>query len=190
MTTRQKIELRLSEVRSRLNVIAGIEGEARTEAVEAEQTTLTTEFGELETRFQAATLADPTTEVTDDAAGRELRQMTTGASLGAIYVATIEHRQTDGREAEIQQHFKLASNQVPVSMLTTEVRTSGGTGAPTSVGTSQAAIIPAVFPQSVAAFLSIPQPTVPVGDATFPVLSTSAVVRTPAEGAGEHVLQP
>ena len=34
-----------------------------------------------------------------------------------------------------------------------------------------------------AAFLSIPQPTVPVGDATFPVLSTSAAVRTPAEGA-------
>ena len=59
MTTRQKIELRLSEVRSRLNEIAGLEGDGRTEEIRTEQTTLTTEFGELETRFQAATLADP-----------------------------------------------------------------------------------------------------------------------------------
>ena len=184
MTTRQKIELRLSEVRWRLNEIAGIEGEARTEEIGAEQGVLTTEFGELEVRFQAATLADPATEITDDdAEGRELRAMTDEANIGAIYTAAIEHRQTAGREQEIQKHFKLGPNQVPLSMLRTEVRTSGSTAAPSSVGTSQAAIIPAVFPQSVAAFLSIPQPTVGVGDATFPVLSTSAAVRTPAEGS-------
>ena len=169
MTTRQKIELRLSEVRSRLNEISGFEGEARTEEIGAESATLSTEYAELETRFQEATLADPTTEVTDDdAEGRELRQLTDGANIGAIFNAAIAHRATDGREAEIQAHYKLGGNQVPVSMLRTEQRTAGGTGAPTSVGTSQAEIIPAVFPQSVAAFLSIPQPTVGRGRCDFP----------------------
>ena len=72
-------------------------------------------------------------------------------------------------------------------MLRTEHRTSGGTAAPASVGTSQAAIIPAVFPQSVAAWLSIPQPSVGNGDATFPVLSTSATVDAPAEGTASAV---
>ena len=109
MTTRQKIELRLSEVRSRLNEIAGLEGDGRTEEIRTEQTTLTTEFGELETRFQAATLADPTIEVsTEDAEGRELRQLTDDANIGAILTASLEHRQTDGREAELQTHFKVA----------------------------------------------------------------------------------
>ena len=183
MTTRQKIELRLSAVRSRLNEISGLENEARTEEIGAESATLSTEYAELETRFQEATLADPTTEVTDDdAEGRELRQLTDGANIGAIFNAAIEHRATDGQEAELQAHFKLAGNQIPVRMLT-EVRTAGVTASPTNAATSQAPTIPAVFPQSLAAWLSIPQPTVGVGSATFPVLSTSGVVRTPAEGA-------
>ena len=187
MTNKQKIELRLSEVRSRLNEISGLENEARTEEIGTESATLSTEYAELETRFQEATLADPTTEVTDDdAEGRELRSLMFGeksANLGLMFKAALEHRQTSGPEAEIQQHFKLAGNQVPLRMLRTEQRTAGGTAAPTSVGTSQQPIIPAVFPASMAAFLGIPQPSVPTGDAIFPVLSGSATVRTPAEGA-------
>ena len=38
---------------------------------------------------------------------------------------------------------------------------------PTFVGTNQAPIIPAVFPDSVAAFLSVDVATVAIGDATF-----------------------
>ena len=182
MTTRQKIELRLSEVRSRLNEIAGIEGEARTEAVEAEQTTLTTEFGELETRFQAATLADPTTEVTgDDAQGRELRALNEAAKplAGAIFSAAIEHRQTDGEVSELQKHFGLESNQVPLSLLEHRAVTPG----PTNTQSNQSEVVPGVFPASVAAYLGIDMPTVGVGDAVFPVLATNATAHTPAENA-------
>ena len=196
MTAKQKIEVKKGEketreraIKKRINEILGLDESATTAEIRTERDSLMTEsravsdaIDELETQRQAAILAAPETEVTDDAEGRELRMLTDGANLGAIFNAAIEHRATDGREAEIQAHFKLGGNQVPVSMLT-EHRTAGSTGAPANVGTSQAPIIPAVFPQSVAAFLSIPQPTVPVGDATFPVLSTSAAVRTPAEGA-------
>ena len=42
-----------------------------------------------------------------------------------------------------------------------------------------------MFPASVASFLGIPQPTVPVGDAVFPVLTQELSVGTPAENADQ-----
>ena len=65
----------------------------------------------------------------------------------------------------------------------TESKTRAVTPAPGDVGTNQQPIIPAVFPQSCAAFLGVDMPTVGVGEAVFPVLTTSAVVGVPAEGA-------
>ena len=44
-------------------------------------------------------------------------------------------------------------------------------------------VIPYVFPMSVAAFLGIPQPRVPVGEAVYPVLTSELTVGTPAEGS-------
>ena len=86
----------------------------------------------------------------------------------------------DGREAEIQKHFGLGANQVPLAMLETRAVTP----APTNVGTDQMAVIPGVFPQSVAAFLGVDMPTVGVGEHVFPVLTKNAEVGTPAENAG------
>ena len=98
--------------------------------------------------------------------------------MGAIFAAALEHRATEGPEAELQQHYKLAAHQIPLAML----ETRDVTPAPSNVGTQQQAIIPGVFPQSVAAFLGVDMPRVGVGEAVFPVLSTSADVKTPAEG--------
>ena len=42
-----------------------------------------------------------------------------------------------------------------------------------------------MFPQSVAAFLGIPSPVVPVGDAIFPVLTSDTDAGTPAENAAQ-----
>ena len=87
----------------------------------------------------------------------------------------------DGREAEIQKHFGLGANQVPLAMLETRAVTP----APTNVGTDQMAVIPGVFPQSVAAFLGVDMPTVGVGEHVFPVLTKNAEVGTPAENAAQ-----
>ena len=65
----------------------------------------------------------------------------------------------------------------------THVETRAVTPAPTNVGQNQNSIIPWVFPQSAAAFLSVNLPTVPVGEAVYPVLTKELDVRTPAEGA-------
>ena len=66
-----------------------------------------------------------------------------------------------------------------------EHRATGVTAAPPNVGITQAEIIPAVFPEGAAAFLGVDMPTVPVGDAVFPVLSTSADAGVPAEHASQ-----
>ena len=89
----------------------------------------------------------------------------------------MEHRQTDGRTAELQQHYGLGWNQVPLTLL----ETRDITPAPGQVGQNQSAIIPGVFPMSCAAFLGIDMPTVPVGEAVFPVLTKNAKDKTPAE---------
>ena len=96
-----------------------------------------------------------------------------------IFEAALEHRATNGVEAELQAHYRLSANAIPLALL----ETRAVTGAPSDVGQNQAAIIPGVFPQSCAAFLAVDMPTVPVGDAVYPVLSTNATAHTPAENA-------
>ena len=62
MTTRQKIEIRLSKVRERLNAIAGLEGDEFTDEVQTELGTLEGEYGQLEKRLRAAILSEPEEE--------------------------------------------------------------------------------------------------------------------------------
>ena len=62
MTKTQKIALRLSEVRQRLNAIAGIEGDDFTDEIRNEADALGTEYGDLETRHRAAMIAEGTDE--------------------------------------------------------------------------------------------------------------------------------
>ena len=58
MTPKQKIELRLSEVRTRLNEIAGLEGDDFTEEIRGEADALQAEFRALETRHRAAIVGE------------------------------------------------------------------------------------------------------------------------------------
>ena len=105
----------------------------------------------------------------------------------------IERRATDpAQTAELQKHFGMDRNQVPLAMLQrrgpVEHRTAGGTPAPADVGAVQRAIIRGGFPaKSAAAFLGIMQETVPTGEQVFTVLSTSAAPGTPAENADQAV---
>ena len=74
------------------------------------------------------------------------------ASVGAIFAAVVEHRATEGPEAELQKHLGLSGNQVPLGML---VEHRAVTPAPADVGATQSPIVPGVFPQSASAFLGV-----------------------------------
>ena len=183
MTNAQKLALRASEIRTRLSELAGIE--EITEDQRAEISTLREEYGGVETRSQAAIVAGDEPKPTETSTeAREMATLIEGSSIGAIFGATLEHRQTDGPTAELQTELGLSANQIPLVLLRDpELRATGATPAPAEVGATQAAIIPAVFPMSCAAYLGVDMPTVPTGEAVFPVLSTSADAGTPAENA-------
>ena len=183
MTALQTLLVREGEIKARNAEIALLEGDTLTEEVRAEGTALTTEYRDLQTRINAARIADETVEVaTEDAEGRELRQLTAKANIGDILNATFEKRQTDGEAAELQKHFGLGSHQVPLEMLRIDraVEQRAAATVPASIGdASQAPVITPVFASGDGAFLGIERPTVPVGDAAYPVLSTAPSVKGP-----------
>ena len=58
MLRSQTLAIRISEVRQRLNEIAGLAGDALTEEIRAEADTLTAEFRNSETQYRAAIVAE------------------------------------------------------------------------------------------------------------------------------------
>ena len=91
----------------------------------------------------------------------------------------MNHRATDGAEAELQTELRIKNNYIPLCLLT---ETRAVTPVPaTGTGVGQREITPAVFPDSVHEFLGITPTTVPPGGSSFPHLITSAVASLPAE---------
>ena len=178
MTPSQKIALEISETRSKINSLLELETRSTEQTGELEK--LTGRMKELEIEARAAIAAEPdfietVTEGTPEE--REIRQLAEDADLDKIFTAALEHRGTDGREKELQDHFGLSGNQIPLSML----ETRDVTPAPADVGTNQNTIIPGVFPSSRASFLNVSMPRVGVGEESYPVLTRNADVHTPAE---------
>ena len=187
MTALQRLQLRQSETRERLNVLLALDELTDEQRAELGELTTRMQHVEIETRAAIVAEGDPiVVAATDDSAAREMRSLIAGSSVGAIFGATLEHRNTDGRTAELQKHLHLTPNQVPLALLRDgeiETRATGPTPAPGQVAQNQSEIIPAVFPMSCAAWLGVDMPTVGVGEAVYPVMSTSADVGTPAENA-------
>ena len=194
MTKTQKLQLEQSEKRQRINELLALD--ELTDEQRQEMSTLTDRMQGLEVELRAAIVAEPQgqetrVEVTGSEA-RELQTLVDRASVGAIFQAAIEHRQSEGPEAELQQHYGMGANQVPLAMLRGiplevrgDVEHRAVTPAPANVGTQQAAIIPGVFPMACASWLGVDMPTVGVGEAVYPVLTTNATVGTPAENAAQ-----
>ena len=115
MTVLQKIALRISEVRQRLNAIAGIEGEAFTDEIRAEAATLQTEYGDLETRHRAAIVAEGDAEARARAefaqAGgeaAEIRQLRDRAPLSSYILTAVEKRGLIGPEGALNDALKVS----------------------------------------------------------------------------------
>ena len=197
MTTKMSeyiaIQKQKSENTSRLLEIAQIPTDQQSDEMRAERTAKTKLQKELEDKFGTALAAvkdeDEAGVTIIDSEARELQLLTQRASvggLGAIAAGVLSSHACEGEARELQQAHHLKPNQVPLALMRSpmvEHRTTGITPAPTNAGGDQRPIIPAIFPQSVAAFLGINGQSVGVGEAAFAVVSTSASPGTPAEGA-------
>ena len=187
MTNTQRIQLRLSEVRSRLNEIAGLEGDSFTVEVRSESEKLTTEYRDLETQHRAAIIADGETETraasdfADDGEGREIRALTKRASLGAYLSGAAREVTASGAEAELRAALDLGGDQIPIDVLlpsettaSAEHRADTATNISTAIADTQSSIAGRIFAESMGAYLGIERPTVPVGDHTYVSLSGGA----------------
>ena len=202
MLKSQKLALRRSEIVQRLNQIADLDGDAVTEEIATEAGELRSELDTLETRYQSALASEGTTEERSDETGedRELRALEGRASVGAIFAAALEKRQTDGAEAELQQHYRIGAHDVPINLLATPMETRAVTPAPTDTGRTERPVVQPVFAAGDAAFLGVGMPVVESGDSVHPVLTSRPTVGGPhkdstavAETTGSftaEVLQP
>ena len=189
MSPFQILLIEQSEHREKVNTILAVEGEKRTDEQKADLTKSTDRLKAMEPDLRAAVVADEAdkaklkTEFAEGAEGAELRALISGSSMSDVFSAAIEHRATDGKTAELQAHYKVNANQIPLALLRQSVEHRAVTPAPGNVGVSQAEITPGVFPQSAAEFLGIDMPTVANGDAVYPVLTQNAAVEALAENA-------
>ena len=188
MTNAQKIRLRLSQVRSRLNEISGLEGDAFTDEVRSEAASLQAEFADLETRHQAAIVAEGEGETRAtgddlDTEARERLELRSQASLTSYLRAALSGRQVDGPEAELRAAAGIGDG-VPLELwdVPSETRADAPTGAPGTVGVNLDRIRPAVFAASIASTLGIEMPSVESWSYASATISTSLSAGSQAKG--------
>ena len=174
MTPTQKIQVRMSETREKINGMTEVRNDDADKLAEREKLTAELKAQEAEYRAAIEGEGDTTAET------REWADVSSRFDLGEMFTNVMEYRASAGAIAEVQKERGLAPNDIPTEML---MEKRAVTPAPGDVGQTQTAITGFVFPSSVAAFLGIPSPVVPVGDTTFPVLTSDPAAGTPAENA-------
>ena len=191
MTNRQKVVLRLSQVRRRLNDIAGIED--LTDEIRSEAEALHTELNDLSVRFEALIPSEGITETRDtelDAEALERNELRSRARVTSYILAALSGRQVDGAEAELRDAAGVSG--VPLELWDTapaangETRQDAATVAPGTVGVNLDAIRPAVFAASIAPMLGVDMPRVESGSYASATISTSLTAAAQVAGAEAH----
>ena len=172
MSNKTKIECRQREIRTKLAELTSVESLNDEQRSEIQK--LTKESIDNDTKLNALAVAEPQNTTTDP----QLTQLENRCSLGRVVDAVVHQRAIDGAERELQTEYRLASNQIPWSLLTPP-ETRAVTAAPSDVGATQQETLQPVFAGSTMDFLSIYSPTVPVGESVYPVLETRPTVGGP-----------
>ena len=175
MTLIQKIQLKMSEIREKLNGMMEIRVDDADQMTQRKR--LIDQLTAQEVELRAAITAEGAASTSPET--REWADLNSKFDLGQVFTNVMEHRASSGPVAEVQRERGLAANAIPTEMLMVEHRAV--TPAPADVGQSQSPITGFVFPGSVQQFLAIPSPLVPVGDATFPVLTSDPAAGVPTE---------
>ena len=188
MTTLQKITLRLSEVRTRLHAISGLEGEGLTSEVTAESDTLQTEYKDLEVRHRAAIVAEPDPQevvtATGDPEVRERIALRSKTGLADFLSAAAGGREVSGAAAEYAASVGCSPlNRLPLDIFRdAQPETRALTAGPAIAGPVEPAV-PFVFQRSAAESLGIQMPTHGPGSVQIPRVTTAPPSDTLAKDA-------
>ena len=200
MTSKQKLELRLSEIRTRLNEISGLEGEAFTEEIRTESETLAGEFRDTESRWRSAMIADSENNGggggenrrVEDSESAEIRQLSEKIELGRYLESAATRSSLTGAESELNAALNIRSSGVSVPWQAiaprrleraVEARADVSTGLPAQGSmTIERDFVGRVFAGGGADFLGVRFDSVPVGEASHFVLTAGASAAHKAAG--------
>ena len=188
MTTAQKtfieVQKRQSTLRGEFNTLRAVE--TRSAEQDGRLTALDGELTDSETEFRAAADALLTEQATaatparEDTEARERRELCERANVGEVYNSILEKRgATDGATAEAQAAHGCAPNQIPLAMLAAPTEVRAVTPTHGASQTEQAETVQPVFATGAGAFLGIDRPTVGMGQAVYPVLTSRPAVGGP-----------
>lgn len=192
MTEAQRLTIRTSEIRQRLNEIAVLPDDGMTDEIRQESDRLGTEYRDVETRLRAAIVAegDPVETATTetDSETREREELRQRSTFGRYLSAALRGRAVDGAEHEYAQAVGVTeAGHVPLALFEErageiETREDAATPAPSTVGVNLQTVVPAVFAASVAPRLGINMPSVASGTYAVPRLTTNLTAGPKAKG--------
>ena len=189
MTNAQRLELRASEIRQRLNELSGIETGELTDEHRSEMETLSVEYADVERQKRAAILAgDTPTETPEpesgDAETREIDGLIQRAEIREYLTSAAQGNHVQGAERELRQAIlgdAVDETYMPVDiLLPLETRADASTDVSSAIQHSQQNIVGRIFAETSGAYMGVQRPSVPVGETHYYTLTngTSADVRS------------
>lgn len=173
------IFVRWTEARAAWN---GLPNDASDDARTKCRETLVAVDTELADALKVEPIHTPTETEGTDAEAREKQQIRAKARLGDWFRAAIVGKAVDGASAEYGAAEGCIDGSMPIGLLE-PVEKRVITPAPATQAITMSATLPALFDMSVAPFLGIDMPTVPVGTPAYPYLSTGVTAGMKAKGA-------
>ncbi len=191
VTEAQKLTIRASEIRQKLNELAG--ASELTDEQRQESDALGTEYRDTETRLRAAIVAEGETVTTataaPDAEHRERVELRGRASLGGFLQAAMQGRLPGGELAEYSAACG-GGDGVPLDLFESdrpvEMRADATSPAPGTVGVNLAPIQPYVFAQSIASRLGIAMPSVGTGTHAETTITAALTAGAVTKGAARE----
>ena len=198
MTTLQKLELRRSEIKSRLGELAALD--TLTDEQKAETDRLTKEFQEKETQYRAAVIAEgeraQTREFGNDGEAAEIRAIKRRSNLRNYLDAAGKGVGLAGAEAELNDALEIRVGggvRVPWTMLLPDIEFRADAVSDTTAldgGTAQRPILRRLFGRSILDALGVRIDSVPSGTSEWPLLTAGVAPDQIAESAQKDAVKP
>ena len=208
MTNSQRLSLRLSEIRQRLNQISELSGDDLTDEIRAESDQLRNEYQDCELRWRNASVAEDTIETREidqlDGETVEIRQLRERVEIAEYFRHATSGTNLDGAEAEYNSAIGDFNRQsdanvvLPFELL--EQRADSVTDTGDLDGSQiQRPILQRLFGSPVSEALGIQFNQVPSGMSEYPIITGGVDPAMVAEGAakdadtaviGSQVLKP
>jgi len=197
MTNLQRLELRASEIRQRLNELSGLETGELTDETRSEMDTLSTEYADVERQKRAAILAgdtpSETPEPSGDAETREIDGLIQRAEIRAYLASAASGEPVKGAERELRQAILgdgAPDTDMPIDVLLPlaselETRADASTDVGSAIQHNQQNIVGRIFAETSGAYMGVQRPSVLVGESHYIALTGGATADVRSDGVAK-----